>query len=587
MKRWIALCLSALLLMGCSTTNNAENQPKNEPQNEPQSEQKDGSEKEPDLGFYFKDGEIFYVDLNKNEPKQLTEDFADEDTEWNFRKWPELQYMAPRVFFPDKGFGKNEKGSDEVSFNIYCRDLMKKDSNNILVDEDVLYYEVGDRGEFVTYQKVNDDSLYQWHDGKIEVIGEDLPEYRSYNVSKDGKRIVFYDKEGKLYFKELGKEKELIDQIETKSASSSKPEDILAIEATNSDLSVVLYQKKENGKRMLYQKSPDTPSVLLGELDWGWHNYVDEEAWYVLQVKERVLPLSEFVEDDLKEDPHRLREKVKNADEKHLVKTYRFWYLDNKEYKQIDGEFFEWDDPADKENKRQGNYFFYRLPKELSKKVRLSEYRDINDISYAVHEKLAKSAQKHILIKGGFLEIGPSDRYLKFNKKYTVMRYYEPTGDYKGDLYQREIHGDQVGEAQKIFSNISMNTTLIPDDKDFWAYITGEKGVKEELFVDGKMVDCALFVSSPFYDEYNQTLYYETRDHTEPEAHALKAYKNGEIEVLTESLHNASLQKTDKLLYLSEMDKKKGGKLSFYDGEKSILIDQEVDGILGLSRMYW
>ncbi|MDO5062461.1 MAG: hypothetical protein Q4D77_04735 [Peptostreptococcaceae bacterium] len=586
MKRWIALCLSALLLMGCSTTNNAENKSKNEPPKEPQSEQKDGLEKEPDLGFYFKDGEIFYVDLNKNEPKQLTEDFADEDTEWNFRKWPELQYMAPRVFFPDKGFGTNEKGSDEVSFNIYCRDLMKKDSLNMLVDEDVLYYEVGDRGEFVTYQKVNDDSLYQWHDGKIEVIGEDLPEYRSYNVSKDGKRIVFYDKEGKLYFKEPGKEKELIDQIEIKSASSRDPEGILAIEATNSDLSVILYQKKENGKRMLYQKSPDTPSVPLGELHWGWHNYAGKEAWYVLQVKERVLPLSEFVEDDLKEDPHRLREKVKNADEKHLVKTYRFWYLDNKEYKQIDGEFFEWDDPADKENKRQGNYFFYRLPKELSKKVKLSEYRDINDISYAVHEKISKSAKKHILIKGGFLEIGPSDRYLKFNKKYTVMRYYEPTGDYKGDLYQREIHGDQVGEAQKIFSNISMNTTLIPDDKDFWAYITGEKGVKEELFVDGKMVDSALFISSPFYDEYNPTLYYETSDPTEPGVHVLKAYKNGEIKVLTESLHNASLQKTGKVLYLSEMDKKKGGKLSFYDGEKSILIDQEVDGILRLSRMY-
>lgn len=219
--------------------------------------------------------------------------------------------------------------------------------------------------------------------------------------------------------------------------------------------------------------------------------------------------------------------------------------------------------------------------------MKLSEYRHINDISYAVHEKLAKSVKKYILIKGGFLEIEPSDRYLKFNNEYTVMRYYEPTGDYKGDLYQREIHGDQVGEPQKIFSNISMNTTLIPDDKEFWAYITGEKGVKEELFVDGKMVDSALFISSLFYDEYNPTLYYETSDPTEPGVHVLKAYKNGEIKVLTESLHNASLQKTGKVLYLSEMDKNKGGKLSFYDGEKSILIDQEVDGILRLSRMYW
>lgn len=80
MKRWIALCLSALLLMGCSETNHAKNDQESKQNTALQTEPKNPME-ESEYGFYFKEGEIFYVDLNKNESKQLTEDFADANME--------------------------------------------------------------------------------------------------------------------------------------------------------------------------------------------------------------------------------------------------------------------------------------------------------------------------------------------------------------------------------------------------------------------------------------------------------------------------------------------------------------------------
>ncbi|MDO4712286.1 MAG: hypothetical protein Q4A75_09945, partial [Peptostreptococcaceae bacterium] len=130
MKEIIAMLLVFMILLrGCGGVEHSEEEQKNELQ----SEQKNELEKEYDLGFYYKDGEIFSVDLNNVEPKQLSEDFADEDTGSEFDRWPFIHYVGNRVFFSDKGSDRSYKQGKDRSENIYYRDLADPDAKNILI----------------------------------------------------------------------------------------------------------------------------------------------------------------------------------------------------------------------------------------------------------------------------------------------------------------------------------------------------------------------------------------------------------------------------------------------------------------------
>lgn len=535
--------------------------------------------------FYSKNGEIFYTALEKIEPKQLTEDLANKGAERDLIGHDNVQSVGSRVFFPDQRFREVEQDGQYKSFNIYCRELSEKDGKNILVDKDIMEYKISNDGEFATYRKANDDSLYQWHDGKVELIGENVPKYRSYYVSEDGKRIVFYDEGRRLYYKEFGKEKELIDQniLYDNSMcgdSAINTHNILYIDRAEREKSVIIYQKEENGKSYLYQKFLGAPGVKLGESVWRTHFLPAEFGSYqYFQVTERMVLLKDLVEDDLQEDTYGIREKIKKVDEEGYFKTYRFWYLEEDEFKLLDGEFFSWISEGDAEDGSLDAVLFHGYPKEPMEKAKLSEYADINHLKYDVYDKLAQKAKKYVPIKGDLLEIEKTYRNLTIDPEDTVMRYFEPTGNLVGDLYQREIHGDQVGESQKIFSDMPRSTIFIPSNNEIRAYVT-EQGTKDELYVEGKKIDHGLLTSSLLrYDEKDHAIYYGIRDQEDQEADTLKVYRNGKTKVISKSVYEMELVSSGKMIYIRDQDEKEGGALYYYDGAKSILIDENVEDI--------
>lgn len=237
--------------------------------------------------LYLKDGQMVYDDYSKDGDYKLTSHLTDEVSASYFG--PDQGYIVSRfvsfsengkyVFYPDK--------YDEDVFTLYCRNVKKPKEEPIKIASDVTSYNVNKDGTKVIY--LNEEGGLYSHDLKdSEKIASDVTEFY---VDEDLEKVGFLKSDGGYYLHNKDNEK--------------IASDIESIEHVSDDLSVI-YNEKEEG---LYRQSEDEedPTKISSDI-CAVQNIYDSGEIYYTKEDTLELNLSDYVIDDMAEADQALTE---------------------------------------------------------------------------------------------------------------------------------------------------------------------------------------------------------------------------------------------------------------------------------------
>ncbi len=144
---------------------------------------------ENNFALYKKDGELFYTNVPKFKPFELTSDYENGDD-----LTPILSKDGTKIFYSDKDDG-----------SLYFRYVNKPKKDAEKIASDVTDYEINEKANLVTYIKGGD--LYQHNLKESEKIKSGVVEFWT---SENGKKILFVDDGNNLYIKNGNKDAEKI-----------------------------------------------------------------------------------------------------------------------------------------------------------------------------------------------------------------------------------------------------------------------------------------------------------------------------------------------------------------------------------------
>ena len=202
--------------------------------------------------LYLKDNEVFFTQVSKIKPMQVTEDMLDGKDDLTDSAIQRTASQNRVIMSKD---GKNLFYGDEFEFSedgyvksytLYYRSAKDAKKEAVKLDSGVSGYIISENGKSVVY--VKDGSVYQHNlKEKTKIINE----CADFNVSKDLKVFFWTDEEGDLYMKKAGQDKKKLD----------------------SEVGDIKYVN-EKGSAVWYTKNYDEET---GEYDLFKHNTKDKE----------------------------------------------------------------------------------------------------------------------------------------------------------------------------------------------------------------------------------------------------------------------------------------------------------------------
>lgn len=526
------------------------------------------TKEEQEYVFYLKNGEVFYTALEKVEPKQLTRELSPMGSgEWGHLRWYDPQVKGDRVYFLDVGVGKEDKEEEMYTqgMDLFYRDLNDPDGKNILIDEDVADFMIGE--DNVLYDKMSGE-LHQWIKGGVkERIADDLKtDYRpEYKMSEDGKRFAYLNEKGVLYFRDSGKE-EFVDS------------GVDLIQSMNRNGSVLLYIKIENGSHVVYCKEAGKPSERLGESSGGI--FYREEAYFENHeaVIERSIPLTDLIENDLGAD-HPIAKDLQAISDNRPIGIYGIYYVGEDRLYRLDGEYYIWrwpDAPVDPDQLSHR-----RLVKMDLVKPKLSEFQKAGYAVQAIYKKMFENSERFFPVNEKSIRLDEGDLDMFSNQDGTKLYFYRDVKNRRGDLYVCEIDQDGAGEAKKLLEDVDILTTIFVKEGQIWAYLDESEDNDGILYVNGKIMDEGIASFMTDHDRNDQVLYYEVQDKTDGRFSKLRSYRDGKVKTISEKCFHKNMSASGKLTYIADRDyESETGDLYYYDGEKSILLDKNVERII-------
>ena len=221
-------------------------------------------------GLYIKDQELFCLDLSKRSVGQVTAGLVGNESNtgnYNLTVWASSSETAPvlsgngrYIFYLDR---VGSKGA-----TLYCKDASsKKGAVKIDTVSSSVYY-ASDTADLVTYVKNGDLYQYNMKKGESQKIASDITWY---NVSADGKSILYSDKENTFFWASSRGETEEIDR---------KIKQLLLI---SEDLKTVYYLKASVRQgNSLYKKTAGEDALLIAsDLDTVVRAYPSGEFYYL------------------------------------------------------------------------------------------------------------------------------------------------------------------------------------------------------------------------------------------------------------------------------------------------------------------
>jgi|GEM_PF-1792357 len=566
---------------------------------------------------YMKDGELYYNSLKKNaESLEVAERLFEDDNVW-FNPAEYSTYLTrdgKKLFYPDRCDG------EDWSYTLYYRNPARPDAEPVKVDSDVRYYKVGENEDCLVYIKGSsrdEESDVYYYDMKEKMK---LGTYTGFlNVADDGKKVIFIDDDGKLYYRAAKAEnKEKIDS------------DVADVDYASEDLSTVYYMKEDDDVlyRWTYGKDSeklirDVDEVVSVAEDGGVYYYGPSE-----------LDVRDFIYDDKKESDAAMKEPTAPERpswmDKNYDKLYEEYEKDLAAYEEQMEAYYEKlsrDEIRDKldsmseedaaMNDLRPLYYFNGkesiMLAEAAGEVRQTQNRpeksslvytqyDTSEASvslseigwyfdkYTVLGKIYEHPVYSCAVGQNAVELDMERCYpaaVSDKEIYVAEPYDTEDGDEEesGDLYRISITGDKPGEPEFVDDDVAYKDCGLIDDHLMYFKDCRENrsGATEgDLYMDGEFVDSDVYTSQARYDDDQDRLMYLTDFNREKNKGELRIWKNGKTETAAEDVSGFVFETVRSgVLYLGDYSVKKGeGTLYYYDRGKSEEIDDDVTSII-------
>lgn len=595
MKKWIALLLTlatVLSLSACGSTAGSAG----------------GKTKKQNQAMYIKDKELFFANLDGQEDAwQVTSRMLDDEGIGNAQMWKVDDLLAvysyisedgSLIFFPDKISSKDA----DTGLNLYYRKTKDQEADAVKIDSEVTSYKVNPSATTVTYTKGEEHSLYQYSvkDDSKEKIANEISQYNSYNISKDGSKLLFVDAEGNLFVKAGGQDKEKI------------ASDITEVVHYTDDFATVYYIKNDAlYKQAMGQDREKISSNVYRVL----RSYESGEMFY-LKREEAEISLMDYVVDDMQE-----ADAAAPQDKPSM--PYSWNYNTTKEYNEAYDAYKEasnsyWARAARDEmrvslTKAALSHNTYTLcyfngteetvlTEDFSKinaaaidapvlvyqvynpttfnKVKLSEITSIDELSTKVDEALFASSDYCIAVKGAQTVFDQDDATgICMNDLGTEIYYLAeiPEGKDAGELYKVSIAEGVVSAPELYDSEVYSKSMEFVSDNRF-LYFKDFKDGSGDLYANKVMVDYDVQMSTVRYNSDKDTILYMIDYSTEKGCGTLKEYKTEETVKVADDVYDSYMVAPGgKTLYLYDYSQKYyAGELYMWDNGEAKKIDEDV-----------
>ena len=580
--------------------------------------------------LYVKDKEMYFTQVSKIKPWQVTDNLVDSEGVENssiasaastIGRYVRLSEDGKKIFYVDR------IGSNGISLYYRSATNSKKEAEKI--DSNIDEYQITKDGKTVVYTKGEEGDLYI-HDLKDkEKVATNVSNFA---IDENAKIIIWMDKEDNLYIKKGKKDKEKldseIDNIElisedfktiwyTKEGSFYKLVLGKDKEKIASDIYTVLVAY-ESGE-FYYLKSSIVQNTLfdyviddMADADaamkelirpeaptyvYRW-NYETDEAYnaalaeYDKLYKQYQTELETYNKNyeawQAKVNRDSIRETLKN--EKKEESTYTLYYNNGKEDKELTANYAS--GSAEYSSEKQILIYGASEKGEISK-VKLSELSSAYDIYEKVSTSGSNVADYYIALGDNVSTIEQENAeqfwitadgktvYFLDNVDRTTSENSDETKIPHGELYKMELSGKKIKKTELYdsdvyYSSISMHTE---EKESKLLYYKNYKNGKGELYIEKEKV--ADDVRNYRYDIENDVVTCMTDWNNEKSYGTLKQWKRGKLTKIADDVHSYTLTPDGQVLYLKEYSNEYyKGDLYMFKGRKSKKIDVDVVAIV-------
>lgn len=555
-----------------------------------------------DYAMYIKDGEIFYTDFGKN-TKQVTENLLDGSEMYSgFSSEIGIALTNSEdgnyIIYPDK------MGYDGAEF--FYKNLEKKNAKAVKIDSDMWGYAVNEKFDCITYSEGYGGGLYQHNLKEKEKIGRDVAEF---DVSPDGKKVVYLTTDNDFYLWEKGKVSEKI------------VSEMDRLYTVSQDLSTIYYEKEGGFYKQVIGKEKEKIDSEYKEI---LKIYDSGEVYYT---KEEIVDLNlmDYVEDDMKaaddaqtepiipEEPSRndyssdeeydaayqdyrqkLDECVKAYNEyaakfsretlrEQLSDYYKkntklcLYYYDGKTSTLVSDVLEPYSVITVAENAAVAEVRAY--VQEEIEKVKISEITFASEVYNLVNEAMKANVEHYIVTKNTMHLLNQDEASsMIINDSGSTLYFIDNhNSDYEGDLYQVKIDGNKVEEPKLLDTDVKGTAVFLSDDT--YIYSKDANYSFADIFVNGEEIDYDAYVDKLYLDENTGYIYYFTD--WDGVVGTLKRYKNGKNEKISDDVHTYHITNEGTLIYLYDYDSyDQVGDMYLYNNGKPKMIAEDVNGII-------
>lgn len=500
--------------------------------------------------MYYKDGELYYTNLPKAKPVEITEDLDGSSTSVRLSK------DGKKLFYLDK--------YDSGTYTLYYQDMTNTKKDPVKLDTGVTpNYTINEKANLVTY--IKDGTLYQ-HDLKEKAkIDGDVAEFY---VSGDGKQIAYLA------------DKDEDDNYTLFRATGSKE----PVKVT-SDVSS-FYGITEDGKTVLFRKDGglylqvngkdaekiDSDSRIVG-------TYYDNGSFYYMKEEEAEIKLSDLITDDKKDDStyDYLRDYLAGEDATTTNYTNTLYFYNGKKAVAVAEYVMTYEDYA----LDTPVIAYTALENGEYPKVSIADYYENG---YDAFEEAWKDAVEYCIAventTNAMTLTDVDDLYLTNDGKTAYVLSDVDEEDDTGILYRVDISGKKLKAAKKIDEDVSDSGHTVVGGSHY-VYFKDVKNGKGELYLDGKKVDDDVRTRGIRYHVNTKKLIYFTDWNSDKELGTLKLYKGGKSSVVKDDVHEFTFTPDGEILFLYDYSISKGkGELYIANGSKQTKIDDDVSSFL-------
>lgn len=529
-----------------------------------------------------KDGEL-YLNKFSGEPWRITERFGAFSNSEIFEAADQIAMCitiskdGKTIFYPDRLLSLSN------GMTLFYRGLNGED-DGVMIDTSVLKYSVNESATVVTYIKWGDGSLYQYslNGDKKNKIDSGV---QSFFVSDDGKKIVYYSHDNRIYF--YNSETDSRKKIDSKSR----------VEYFSDDLTTLYYTKKDD----LYKKSEGGDKVkIASDVQRVYGGYDSGEVYYTKLSEKDIVSVIDYIDDDMKEADALI---TKPACSKKTIRDYYREHLKNETMNRRIESFCCYNGTEEKvlnsallvdqvyssASAPVVVFSVYKLGRVPS--IKLSQIKSLYDVGGMINAALFSEREYYIAVSdvvSALEEFDNHSYYIRIDDSGENLYYFNDEDGYGSttDLYSAAIVDGRVQNSELYDTGITClsysSITFFNGKIAYWKGVNVDKH-RGDLYVDKERADVGIDYRTVMYDENLGVITYIADANSKGKG-TLKIYGKGSAEEISDDVSDYCVLPNGNILYMYDYNtNRNSGELYMYRSGMTEKVDDDVVAVFKIT----